>query len=609
MVTLADSVLARLFDEDEREEFEILVYADMRVVIDNIARGRQKPLYWRLTEEELAGELGFELAKSMKRFLYGMPYEDWRRYTIRILVNRVNELESWHFRTTRKVEVGAQYFDDEEYYDHFVETSSFYVPVHFHLWEFMKGLSEDARKVVRTLLYPDKRADFLLKVHVADRRSKYRRDRPTKEGEGEGAGVTQIPPRVMAEILGISLERTRKAYKEIKERLTRREQEEITMAVGVQSKHWPPELPFGEQIITWKEVYEWRLEHEPEEEVAENGGNYVMWNKETMLVPQFIFRFGKQAYSPSMRKGTLMTMIADDDKENGRPPQPGIGPEEIKIDPDAIAKVLQAGGQQGDVDPSGEPAAVATPAPKMEESNKLVSGRVIKIGEDPTETEKEEEESQEAATPVPAPPIPKIERKPEPAAEETPKAEVVGEPIKVEAEKKEPESDGGPEEAEVPGDVEGAKLEDPDAMVTRLLSRLRAGETLLITRLSEYNWTVSLAQVEETAAAPVAPAVGTVVLDEKSEEYDKTVHTPEFIELRKEIQDEVDKIGKPAFVQMAVEKFGFSSSDKAGEHMNFMNALRVVTNRRLKAAGFERYNTKPVDYSKLANRKKLAGKE
>lgn len=469
---LIETPLTVLFSEDERREFEEQVVADMAPHVKILSRKSHNPKRWLLDREEIEGELMFELAKSMTELvpwnghevmrLYSMPYDQWRAYTYTSLKNRVRELGTATKFTVREPELTAHAIQSEDHLRQLANRNR-YDPHLFLLWEFLAGMSEDARNIVKQVLDPNEKTEAALKRYQEHRDSlRYR-------GSNSGVGMRRIPARVMAEALDITLYRAKKAYREIKLRLTLRED---PMNVGVISEL---DLPFGTELVTWQDTLAALEAKYTDVDWPEDAGNYFLWDTLKHINIQAEFR----ELDTSGQRGDVVRRIVEDDIKRGIPVMPNWAKYDEPVLDTAAAKALAAEMVNSDKSKKKEPVkdkvedGVIQEVVEMTSPNGKVKaeGLAVKVGE------------------------PAILKAPDdsPVEEEEEEKPVVEEPSKLK------KSSNGT----VVGLSDKELKEIVRQLVTEVFDRLDQGDsvTVLTTRLSENNWSISFHEPDEKAAA------------------------------------------------------------------------------------------------------------
>lgn len=308
---MSGDVLACVMDTTARKQLQDRALEEMMPIAHSLARAHQDNRKWMLERDELRGEMQLEIAKLMPR-LYLMPFEDWCKYTTTCMVNRIHVLKRRAYGSHLRVERTASSVSDEQMDLLFERSATHERP--FLLFDFLQELSPDARQVVMLALYPTEAMRTALDRYIA-----------YKEARFENGTVDGIPVRVMADVTGFSLARTRRAYQDVRDAL-RLEDDDMTLTTTRNLG-----LNFGGELVTWQDVLRVLRRDNPGASSIE--GSYARWNTLTELLPQAKFRKldvtgGREELLPRFRK---------DDATRGIDPDP-LG----KMELGTVRKTLSA---------------------------------------------------------------------------------------------------------------------------------------------------------------------------------------------------------------------------------------------------------------------------
>jgi hypothetical protein len=178
---------------------------------------------WMLEPDEVHAELCLELVKLVGKY-HQLPYPDLKEVCKTSLRNRVKDLASMCYLTNRRAEarmlsLDAGSDDDHDNHDTSLELAPFTTGTfstaynksytiddnRFDLDEFCDGMSDDAKVLVREVLWPSKRTAYFLWL-AAQRK---------QQACTKGFWTLTITPIIMTRSLGWTSERLKAAWSEI----------------------------------------------------------------------------------------------------------------------------------------------------------------------------------------------------------------------------------------------------------------------------------------------------------------------------------------------------------------------------------------------------------
>lgn len=451
---LEDCKLEDIHDLEDAACKEMLRYAK------SLSIKYHNPARFDLSQEDLFGELMLEVAKSINVYLHKLPYDQYKIVTRRMLYYRICELTKKAYGTHHANELTADVLSEDL---EALQIVNYEMEDLFRLPEFSSKLSTDALKLVNCILEPDAHTEAIIKKYIDSRSRTYK----------NGAGVNGLPPKVLAEVLGVSVKEIRPIINSIKEVVKENDIMVSILPASERGKYFGKfDAPYSDKLVTCMMV-------------RFNGDtlHYGIWRVQDLRA-QAIFRGlttkeKEEEEETRTVRSKLIKMLTEDDEKNH-----GIAP--------------------------GSAGPLIKPATTLEDIKKNKNLNVRRW--QPAEDDNEEEDDDEDYRPLPPKSIrdmilddeeEEVEEKVSPKTEPEEKKDVeevkniVDELNKSETElpdwlkiKEEPEVKL--EEKLAVEDVSTASLPNVDVksdafkeVISALLENLRKGESIVVTKISD----------------------------------------------------------------------------------------------------------------------------